>query len=51
MLFQKFNCLACHIYYSLVAKQNGEFIRIFILSFDSPKMVESVDYPYKLHIL
>lgn len=31
-----------------VTEQNGEFISFLILSFDSPKMVESVDYPYKL---
>lgn len=34
-----------------VSEQDGEFIRFLILSFDSPEMVESVDYPYKLHII
>lgn len=34
-----------------VAEQNGEFIRLFALSFDSPKMVKPVYYPDELHIL
>ena len=34
-----------------VSEQYGEFIRFLILSFNSPKMVKSVDYPYKLHAI
>ena len=34
-----------------VSEQNGEFIRFFILCLDSPKMVESFDYPHKLHTI
>lgn len=36
---------------SPVPEQQGEFIRFLILSFYSPEMVESVDYPYKLHTI
>ncbi len=34
-----------------VTEQKSELICLFILSFDSPKMVESVEYPYKLHTI
>lgn len=34
-----------------VPEQQGEFIRFLFLSFYSLEMVESVDYPYKLHTI